>query len=393
MQKRAAFIQFSASAATNAAAAFIAITAYRWGANLTQVGIIVAAYSASLFLSYLYSGRAADGHGRRRLVQAGLGLGAVVGLLQIFAHDPGSIAVVRALYGASVGLYPPALTALAYDANRKLGRFTAWGSFGSSLGTLAAGALTTTSFLGGYTTTVFLFASLMMAIGFFTSLFIPHKKEQTKPVPLFPRDVIRRNGPAYSALLLRHIGATAISSIFPLYLIHLGANLWVVALVSVLNGVAQFVTMQFVDKFASWHALVAGLVISGTCFALYAVFSTIVILAALQLLLGASWGLLYTGGLKFVMERNVERATSSGLLQSTLQLAAIVGPLAGGVVADRFGFRVLMLGGATLALLAIPIFLYELHRHPSFIEDLAPMRAHAVVRWTPTSEPEPPWAE
>ena len=51
-----------------------------------------------------------------------------------------------------------------------------------------------------------------------------------------------------------------------------------------------------------------------------------------QILLGVSWATLYVGSLKFVMERNVERATSTGLLNSVMSICAIIGPLIGGSV-------------------------------------------------------------
>lgn len=378
VQKRAALIQLTSHAAMSATSVFVAVLAHALGASLTQVGLIVAAYAAAQLVSHTVAGRAADQHGRLRLVRLGLGLSSVAALLHVVAWDPISLTAARLAFGLSAGLYPSALTSLAYDSNRKLGRFTAWGSLGFSVGTLAAGLLAGTGILGGFETSVFVFSAVCLAGAFLASLAIPRRPEPKVEVPFFPRAVIRRNLPAYVAMLLRHVGATAMWAVFPLFLLSLGADLGTVAFVSVVNGVAQFAFMQVADRFASGRLVVAGLVLSTATFVAFALSPAIPWVFAAAVLLGASWAALYTGCLKFVMERNVERATSTGLLQGTLQLANVVGPLVGGVVADHYGFRSVMLIAAALAALAVPTFLVELRRHPAFIEELPASHAHAV---------------
>lgn len=378
MQKRAAVIQGASHAAMAATSVFIAVLAYEVGASLTEVGLIVAAYASAQLVSHTLSGRAADRNGRLRIVRLGLGLSAAAALLHVVAWDALSLGAARVLFGLAAGLYPSALTSLAYDANRKLGRFTAWGSLGFSIGTLSAGMLAGVGALGGYSTSVFLFASGMLTVAFLVSLALPRRPEPKVDVPFFPRAVIRRNLPAYLALLLRHVGATAVWSIFPLYLLSMGAGLREVALVSFVNGIAQFAFMQVADRFPSGRLVLAGLVLSAVSFLLFAVAPSMTWMYASQLVLGASWAALYTGCLKFVMERNVERATSTGLLQGTLQLANVVGPLIGGALADHLGFRPLMVVACAMSLLAIPAFVLELRRHPSFIEELPDSHAHGV---------------
>lgn len=378
MRTRAALIQVASHAALSATSAFIAILAVELGASLAEVGLLVAGYQAALLVSSLFAGRAADQYGRRRMVQLGLGLAALAAGLHALATSPLALGGARVVFGFAAGLYPPALTSLAYDQNRKLGRFTAWGSLGYTLGTLAAGLLAATDLLGGYSTSVFVFAALMLALAFGLSLLLSPRPELNVKVPLFPRAVIARNLPAYSALLLRHVGASAAWAVFPLFLFALGADLTMVAIVSMVNGIAQFAAMQFVDRFPSGRLVVAGLAMSALTFVLFALAQNLLWILVVQLLLGASWAALYTGALKFVMERNVERATSTGLLQSTLQLSHVAGPLWGGLFAQAFGFPALMLVAAGLSLLGIPAFLYELHRHPSFLDELPAEHPHAV---------------
>jgi len=75
-----------------------------------------------------------------------------------------------------------------------------------------------------------------------------------------------------------------------------------------------------------------------------------------QVALGMSWAFLYVGSLKFVLERGVERATSSGLLGSALSISATAGPLLGGAIAEAFQRTTPMYVAAGLAVIAFGVF-------------------------------------
>jgi hypothetical protein len=48
--------------------------------------------------------------------------------------------------------------------------------------------------------------------------------------------------------------------------------------------------------------------------------------------------LLYIGSLLYLLDKNEEKATSSALLESAISVAAIIGPMAGGMIAEISGF-------------------------------------------------------
>ena len=45
------------------------------------------------------------------------------------------------------------------------------------------------------------------------------------------------------------------------------------------------------------------------------------------------------GALLYLLDNNKEKTTSSALLESAISVAAIVGPLAGGIIAEMYGLR------------------------------------------------------
>src|SRR2546426_6678972 len=132
-------VNLLATAAVSASLIFVPLWADKLHATTEQLGFIVAAYNgAVLVASYLF-GRAADVHGSRKILQAGLVLGALASFLQVFAQDPISALLTRAFLGFCVGMYPPALLAYARSAGKAMGTFAALGSLGWAAGTVLAG--------------------------------------------------------------------------------------------------------------------------------------------------------------------------------------------------------------------------------------------------------------
>ncbi|MCA1813464.1 MAG: MFS transporter, partial [Halobacteriales archaeon] len=312
--RRAALIQALSNAGTSAAGLFIPLFARDIGASDFQIGVIGACFGAAVFVSAWVSGRAADVHGRRLLIAIGLGATALAAPLHILATTPERLALARACFGFAAGVYPAALIAYAYDAQRRPGRFAGWGALGWGLGTVGAGVL-------GESQLVFVFSTGLLAAGFLLALRMEPRPEARVRVPWLPRAVIASNLPAYLAVLVRHVGAAAVWVLYPLYLEQLGATPLLIGLAYFLNTGAQFLFMGFLDRFRPTPLVLGGLATSGLFFALAWRAPDIWWVMPLQLLLALSWSLLYVGALAFVMERNVERATSTGLLQSTASLA------------------------------------------------------------------------
>ena len=81
----------------------------------------------------------------------------------------------------------------------------------------------------------------------------------------------------------------------------------------------------------------------------------------MQVALGAGWSCLYVGTLKHVLEKNVEKATTGGLVNSTINMSSIIGALLGGTISAVWGYLAPMYLAAALSLISIGLF-YSLDR-------------------------------
>jgi len=92
-----------------------------------------------------------------------------------------------------------------------------------------------------------------------------------------------------------------------------------------------------------------GLVLSTLVFAIYGIANHYLQLIPVQMVLAVAWSCLYVGALIFLMKQNVERGTAVGMLYSTTQLSAGVGPLLGGAISQVWGFPTVMYVASALS--------------------------------------------
>jgi MFS family permease len=344
-------IQLLNRAAFSASYLFIPILAEELGATKTQVGIIGAVYGLALFSSSYLFGRASDLYGRKFFLHLGLGVSSLTFFLQVltdpsfvapFFADPGLLAFARVLAGFSIGIFPPGLIAYVYESGDLLGRFSSFGALGWAVGTFAAGLIAI--YWGA-----FVLSSACLLLAFLVSFTMPTIRSPQLSVPFFPKSVIKRNWHLYLSYFLRHTGANCIWIIYPLYIINLGGDkFWVGALYTV-NTASQFFVMRLVDRFKDKTLVTTGLILSSITFFVFTLAQNFYQLLPMQVLLGCSWSCLYVGSLLYLMRRNVEKATCTGMLTSVISLAAVAGALIGGIISELFDFKATMYTAAALA--------------------------------------------
>jgi len=321
------------------------------------VGLIVSLFGAATFLSQYMAGRAADNRGKRLFLLAGLVVSAVAVALQALARDTTQMAAARFMVGFACGIYPPALLAYTYISKQQMGKSVSFGSLGWGVGTFVAGVIS------AYWE-VFLASGLMFFLSFLIALGLPPiKEEKLHNVPLFPRAIIKRNLPIYSALLIRHAGASAIWATLPIYIHQMGANNLDIGIIYACNALTQFAVMYNLDRVRSDRAFLAGLVLSAVTFVAYGLVErthNFWYFIVPQMMIAFSWSFTYVGALKFVAERNLEVATSTGHIGAVIALAGIFGPLIGGLVCAWAGdYTTMMFLSAVITLAAIGIFMLQ----------------------------------
>lgn len=322
----------------------IPLLASELGATYLEIGLIVAAYGFTIFLSSYIFGRASDIHGRRVILVLGLLAASLAFFLQIFADSVFSLMMFRALLGFCAGIYPPALIAYVYEQKKSLGTFSAYGSLGWAIGSFLTGIVA--SYNG-----VFLIGSLFFFVAFIISLRMPEGDFKRVEIPLFPTKLLKENASIYLPFLLRHIGAFAIWAIFPLYLTSLGADKFWIGTIYALNALTQFFIMRKLDRFDGNRLFRWGLFLSAVTFLTFALAQDHFQMLPTQIILAFSWSFAYVGALLALTKKNIERATSVGILRSLIGLSGIFGPLLGGLISQLYGLRETMYFAAALTLI------------------------------------------
>ncbi len=350
-------IQFLSNAAMMAISMFIPNLASDLGADNSQIGILTGVFAIAMFSSSYIFGRASDLYGRRFFVRLGLGASAVTFFLQVLT-DPNFVAPLWSnlqllalslgLAGFSFGIFPAALTVYVYESTGPMGKFSSFGSLGWAVGTFVAGLI---QIYWG----VFIWCSLCLLLAFIISLTLENTEISHLQVPLFPRQLIKKNWRVYLPFSLRHIGANFIWVIYPLFIISVGGDKFWIGVIYTVNSISQFIVMQFLDRFEGKKLMAAGLILSALTFFAFSFAQHFSQLIPMQIMLAFSWSCLYVGSLIYLMKTNVEKATATGLLGSTTNLSKVFGSLLGGVMSQFFGFRATMYAATGLTILGFSL--------------------------------------
>ena len=326
---------------------FLPLFATELGASELQVGIVGGAYGVAFLLSSLAFSRRADVRGRLPFVRVGLGLGTLAFAVQTLVGDPFTLMLARALVGFCLGISSAALIAYNYELGAGTGRFASFGSLGWLLGAVVA------IFVQGYNS-LFLLSSVSCGLAFAISL--PLKENGSRfAMRVTILDVVRRNFRVYFSFFLRHLGANMVWVIFPLFLASLGASKGWIAVTDGINTGGQFIAMMFVEKLGESRLFPLGLLLSVLVFLAYSQATHYFQVLPVQALLAVAWSCLYVGALLLLLKKNEERATSVGFLFSVISLTGAVGPFLGGLVAQFWGYSVLMYIAAGLCLLGLGV--------------------------------------
>ncbi len=324
------------------------------GASSMEIALVFSLYNLAYFLSSMMFGRMADIYGRKIFITAGFLIASLAFLAQYFYWNYYSLLFLRILAGFAAGVFPAATISLAHDIKMKMGRISAFGAAGWALGSYFAGIIAI--FFGMRAT--YLFSSIVFAL----SLFVAWKLEDTgvriKDIPRIPAEVIKRNWHLYLAYIFRHSAATMIWAFWPLFVESIGGNAFWQAATMGVNSTAQFFLMYFyADMKKSTSLIVWGLALSSLTFFLYALVDNVWEMMPVQVILASSWAFLYVGSLNYLTARNPEKATATGLLNSSIGIAAFLGPLLGGVFMSFVpNYRYLMLFSMMIAFLGVLVF-------------------------------------
>ncbi len=340
---RLALVNFLMNLSIEASILFLPLYARDLGASNLDVGLIAAAYGLAFFISSFIFGRQSDIHGRVPFILAGLALSGLAYLAQIFTPGTYLLLTVRGIVGFGLGIASAALAAYTYETEKQIGRFASYGAMGWLVGAIIAAILADYKIL-------FMISAISSAIAFFLSLTFRETKQIKLQVSLLPMHLVKGNLKIYLSFMLRQIGAMAVWSVFPLFLVSLGASKMWIAMFDIINTGTQFIVMRYVERFNPARMFRIGLLLSTLVFFIYGIAPNYLWLAPVQIMLGVAWSLMFVGAFSYLFMKNPERGTAGGMLYSTIYFSNGLGPFVGGFVSQIWGFITLMYVSSGLAL-------------------------------------------
>jgi MFS family permease len=336
---------------------FIPIFASELHATGSQIGIIGACYGLMLFISTYIFSRAADTYPPKTLLYIGFVSSSITFFIQMFAYDPVSLAILRALAGFSAGIYPAVLLLYVYNLKRSIGKFSSFMPLGWALGNLIAGVIAVYS-------EIFTIASLLFACSFLITLTLPAARAGTKKkTDFFSVELLKKNWNIYFPFFMRQIGANGVWLIFPLYLASLHANKFWIGIIYMLNPALQFFIMRRLDRYDNKFLVHAGDFLSAAAFIVLIPLTIFYQAIPGLALIAFSYSFLYVGSMNELINNNEEKGAAAGLLNSSIAFASIIGSFMGGLVYQYYGFRAVMATGALFAIIGYLVMLFNDRSH------------------------------
>lgn len=334
---------------------FMPILAQNLTTSIFEVGITIASFFLAQILSSMYFGRISDATGKRLIfIRAGFLACAVMFGLHYVADNSIYLLLVRLGAGVASGMMVPAMLAYTYESGKdktKVASVISFHALGWLAGIVAAG-------IANNEKTIFLISAALFLAGLAFTAKMPHYAivKETGAT----KSVIIKNKFLFLSLLFRHTGATAVWTILPLVLTQsLGAKLYEVSMVYVANTITAFVLMNLMGtkihtKNVTKFKIGIGLTVF--VFAGMAVMSSWWMAIPWMALVGFTWAFLYIGGSIHLMENN-PKSTSTGIFNSTIAIANVIGPVAAGTIAFYYDQISVMYFAVAICIVAFVISL------------------------------------
>ncbi len=306
--------------------------------SIFEIGLIVASFSFAQILSEIYFGRHSDKKGTRlQFIKIGFVGCAVTFGLHYFADDITLLFLARIGAGIFSGIMIPAMIAYAYESNnekRKVATVISFHALGWMAGIIAAGIVNDVKM-------IFIVSSGFFVIGFLISTRLPNVVSKKELEPGTTKRVILKNKFLFLSLLLRHIGAASVWTIFPIMLMEqLGAELYQISIVYISNTLAAFILMNLMAtkiKISNVTKFKIGVGMTTFVFVGLSFVTDWWMAMPFMALVGGTWAFLFIGGNFHLMENN-PRSTSTGIFSSTLSIATVIGPVTAGAIAFAFDY-------------------------------------------------------
>jgi DHA1 family multidrug resistance protein-like MFS transporter len=347
------------------------------GATFTQIGLLSSAWSISRFIFSAPAGRLSDVISRKKVIMAGLGGYALVSLLYIIAWNFTSLLAFRFLHGIGSAMAIP--VAMAYAAD-----LAPDGQEGKYMGTMNLalfGGMGIGPLLGGTLTDFFGLSApfYLMCGGTAISLlmvlfFLPESPKtiaaKERATPSFRKVLTNRTLLAnFVFRTVNSIGRGAIFGFLTMYISSsiadggLGLSVTIAGTVlsvgQISNAILQRPCGVLADKYNKKLMIVAGGLLSAIGMVGFPFSSTFLHLMASRITFSIGSALMTPAmsAIEAIEGRKYGVGTTMSVMQSSMSLGNMAGPLVSGILADMFSLKPIFYMGSIISFIGLTLYL------------------------------------
>lgn len=360
------------------------------GATFTQIGLLSSSWSISRFLFSAPAGRLSDMTSKKKVIMAGLGAYAIVSLLYIIAWDFTSLLSFRFLHGIGSAMAIP--VAMAYAAD-----LAPDGQEGKYMGTMNLalfGGMGLGPLLGGTLSDMFSLSApfYLMCGGTALSLllilvFLP---DTGKAIEMegeakqgFRKILTNRKLLAnFVFRTVNSIGRGAIFGFLTMYISSsisdggLGLSVTIAGTVLSVGQLASAALQRpcgiLADKYNKKKLIILGGLLSAAGMAGFPFSSTFLHLMISRLTFSAGSALMTPAmsAIEAIEGRKYGVGTTMSVMQSSMSLGNMAGPLVSGIIADMFSLKPIFYVGTAISFTGMILFIFLQPKEADIISDL-----------------------
>jgi MFS family permease len=352
------------------------IYAESFGATYIQIGLLSSAWSISRFIFSTPAGRLSDNTSKKRVIQGGLLVYAVVSLLYVFAADFNWLLVFRFIHGIGSAMASP--IAMAYAAElaprgqegKYMGTMSLAMFLGMGIGPLIGGTLSDIFSLSAPFYVMCALTALSLVL---TTIFLPDERkdptvERVKRPPVLE---VLKNKVLLACFIYRAVNSLGISSIMgflSIYMVNsvasggLGLSITeagtVLSVSQIAGALMQRPSGGLADKYNKNHLIMLGGLVGSVGMALFVFSSTFfhVMGARLVFALGTALISPSLASIAAIEGRQYGAGTTMSVLESAMSLGMMIGPLLSGVLADLFTLKPIFWVGSGISFFGVFVY-------------------------------------
>ena len=359
--------------------------AEKLGATFTQIGLLSSAWSISRFVFSAPAGRLSDTYSRKKVMMAGLGAYASVSLMYAWAWSFSSLLFFRFLHGIGSAMVMP--VAMAYAAE-----LSPAGQEGKTMGTMNMamfGGMGMGPLIGGSLTDYFSLSAPFYVMCAMTSIslilvmiFLPETakgESKKKSSPSFRK--VLGNRILLGNFVFRTINSLGRGSIFGFLSIYmatsvleggLGMSVTLAGTVLTVGQLSSAILQRpggvIADKYSKKKLIIIGGFLAALGMALFPLSRTFweIIGARLVFSVGSALMTPAMSAIDALEGKQYGIGTTMSVMQSSMSLGNMAGPLIAGVIADMLSLRPIFYLGAAISGLGLLMYVVLLPKDMNY---------------------------